>query len=98
MIPTEVPAAAHLHRVLAPRVRQRARRTPRRGRVGGDRIAADAAYIPEISEIHRGHAEIGRVERPGVEAEALRIDGVARNREGLPDRGVTHPRLEEGMR
>ena len=72
------------------------RRHRRRGRRrGGDGIAADAADVAERRR-HAGDAEIGRIERPGVDAEILGIDLVVRL-DGLRDVVVAEARFEQGL-
>ena len=97
MILAHVPAAAHLQRVLRECMRERRRDAPRRGRIGRDRIAADAADVPEARQVDRRDSKIGRVERTRVQPQALRIDLVAGDRERLADRRVPHPRLEQRL-
>src|SRR2546430_17040678 len=74
VILAHVPAAAHLQRVLRECMRERRRDAPRRGRIGRDRIAADAADVPEARQVDRRDSKIGRVERTRVQPQALRID------------------------
>ena len=72
-----IPTRAHLHRVLTHRMRQRARDLHVGRRRRGDRIATDTADVAE-RRADRGHAEIGGIERPGIDAERFRIDLVVR--------------------